>query len=104
MDYNLAKQLKDNSFPVNGDGKFIEGNIEEDETGIITTNSVYIPTLSELIEVCGDRFESLIYDYFEKQFTANGIIVFSNEDELASSFGKTPEEAVAKLWLELNKK
>jgi len=99
MNYELAKQLKDAGFPqrdadwYTSDGQWIPENERE-----------YIPTLSELIEACGEHFYGLLrgvgdgwqageswnYDFFDLNKTICD--------------GSTPEEAVAKLWLELNKK
>jgi hypothetical protein len=71
-----------------------------------------LPTLSELIEACGDKFESLYKVYgitasAKSSGKAGGyeaIAVQVNEfSEHQWEWGKTPEEAVAKLWLSLNK-
>jgi len=97
MNYELAKKLKDAGFPQSGDGNYLIGNIETDEGGIITTNSVYIPTLEELIEACGDRFISL-HKYYHQWVCNEGMEVHQFDSQ-----GSTPEEAVAKLWLELHK-
>jgi len=77
--YELAKQLKDAGwvFPV--------GNWVEDKY-------LTLPTLSELIEACGEHFGQL------KRYT-NAWQVMDCYDLVVT--GKTPEEAVAKLWLKL---
>lgn len=86
MTYELAKQLKDAGFP---------------QKGMITPEDMaYSPTLSELIEACGEKFEML--SRFngckpEFQWEATGLLE-------GVEMGKSPEEAVAKLWLELTKK
>lgn len=88
MDYALAKQLKDAGFPHTWDrwGAFKLG--------------VGYPTLSELIEACGDDFRALIYgesaDFPGKKWCAQA----TN----AQMCFDTPETAVANLWLALNKK
>lgn len=67
----------------------------------IEQTEIACPTLSELIEACGDEFYSLV------QVTLGEWNSFSTIDEgntILTIKGKTPEEAVAKLWLELNKK
>lgn len=58
-----------------------------------------VPTLSELIEACGDDFKNLTKD---GNWYTN--LVAGNEDyyESFDSIGDTPEEAVAKLWIKLN--
>ena len=97
MTYELAKQLKDAGFPgsnswFDNDGKYFTQGAD----------LVQI-TLSELIEACGLRFISL------RQFVAYWSAVGGRVDVRNSKAhwigqGQTPEEAVAKLWLELNKK
>ena len=58
-----------------------------------------IPTLSELIETCGDRFGNLI-----KRKDNKWEVCSSELNQWASiTEGQFPEEAVANLWLELNK-
>lgn len=110
--YELAKKLKEAGFPQkNHEMKcsccWFEWYDEDSEDHELwnsneielSENYVYVPTLSELIEACGDDFGGLerrsdvmfvAIEYFEK-----GNIYFVE---------KTPEEAVAKLWLELNNK
>lgn len=75
------------------DSKSLVRNIYDEE-------GIKIPTLSELIEACGDKFGWL-----------KRLEVFNVTWEAACNImpGKiflepTPEEAVANLWLELNKK
>lgn len=58
---------------------------------------VNIPTLEELIEACGDKFSTLTNRAGNPYWRAWGI---TGEDVQ----GSTPEEAVANLYLELNKK
>ena len=118
MDYELCKKLKEAGFPINGSGDFLERSIEIDESGIITTNSVYVPTLSELIEACGDKFEWLglykaePYGYKDDEFFNRDKWVCGKWEDsgcsegsyfIEETFGSTPEEAVANLWLELYK-
>lgn len=122
MTYELAKQLKDAGFPqtlatnkfplfYNKDGEF--GNAVIDFNGIDSESAIYVPPLSELVEACdskdyyfsvgrsakeGDeQWEAKIEDW-GKGYSEPG-------DEVKEwKTGSTPEEAVAKLWLELNKK
>jgi hypothetical protein len=103
MNYELALKLKQAGFPqkgfewdivecVNGDAHFIEGNP---------------PTLSELIDLCGDDadgnrnidhpFSSLNLKSDMKTWEAECWFVYNK------GVGLTPEEAVAKLWLALHK-
>ncbi len=118
MDYSLAKQLKDAGYPIMYDGTF-------------GTPKPVMPTLSELIEACGEEFESLAQFESEaseeqpywKEIHPEAIgmkwhaVSLGEEREIDdgyytrcesgccgdNGFGKTPEEAVARLWLELQK-
>lgn len=125
MKYELCKQLKDAGFPQNvwdfdlcnfaysdTDG-FDELHLlhEDNDEGRRTGNDyrhresdkivwVKCPTLSELIEACGNYFWKI-----EKQkdgsFVAIGLM--SNDLPLPVGQDATPEEAVARLWLAINK-
>ncbi len=64
---------------------------------------VYIPSLSELIEACGRRFACLTLSN-DGTFTAMDYDTFGRSSHSIQGSGSTPEEAVANLWLELNKK
>jgi len=95
MNYELAKQLKDVGYPQEAaKGSFLSGTWFERE-------KTYIPTLEELINVCGDEFGELAKGNatIDSPWTASGLPVkigFCGQ-------GKTPTEAVARLWLEINK-
>lgn len=99
MKYELAKQLKDAEFPQNPIGSFI---VNTD----VSTEPLSEPTLSELIEACGGRVGIFVFD----DGTANAWKQVYNRYDLSSSeediqtYGSTSEEAVANLWLALNKK
>lgn len=88
MTYELAKKLKDAGFP-----GFIKGLTGKVEVWDIVSSK---PSLSELIEACGDGFSSL-------SKVELGKIYLASSDINGSFNGPTPEEAVAKLWLKLNK-
>jgi len=68
------------------------------------------PTLSELIEPCGDKFSDLkYYRTFkpEKRWDALNLELNKDTDEIntiSSGLCSTPDEAVARLWLAPNKK
>ena len=109
MNYKLAKQLKEAGFPqgVKGRAKddYSVGNWVYDEPvdkikPKKETPRSYIPTLSELIEACGDEFEAL--ERIRGYWTASGKI--SANERIRTHLCKTPKEAVAKLWLKLNNK
>jgi hypothetical protein len=109
INYKLAKKLKEAGFPQNVksgsilckhlvspmDGTHIIHNYDCD----YVKDGMYFPTLSELIEACGDRFDSL-------NKYQDGWEAWADRDETSGIFklGKSAEEAVANLWLELNKK
>lgn len=100
ISYKLAKQLKDAGFQQGFDdhsgGKWIDKSEEifDHETGL--GDEMYIPTLSELIEACGDKLDIIL-----KMEDGNHKV--GKFGYYPSATGKSLEEAVAKLWLELNK-
>lgn len=66
-----------------------------------------VPDLSELIEACGNDFGQLRLSECEEETVFNAYPStkkLKEKKEWYLAFGKTPEEAVANLWLELNKK
>lgn len=114
MNYGLAKKLRDAGFPQDGKNYTVTGGRRYAE-GINSDEFAYVPTLSELIEACGDI---LLYKLPKnnKWSGEKGVWVASDVKEylcadtyfIDTSFdghiGLTPEEAVARLWLALNKK
>ncbi len=110
MNYELAKKLKGVGFPQGGDGRFSNENgmpipMFQPEVGEFG-NFVYIPTLSELIETCGDK--QIVIWRFKRKWYAGiykyGSDIYIDDYPSYDAEGETPEEAVANLWLELNKK
>jgi hypothetical protein len=113
MTYELAKKLKDAGFPQDKkEGKFIDDIGNYDEMGMYKI--IYIPTLSELIEECAVSGckEIMITN---ETYSCNGWEAWGNKkDSFGARMGErgadievsgdTPEEAVANLWLKLNKK
>ena len=105
MNYKLAKKLKEAGF-IQRQWKysmhFIPDRNSLGEQMIILYENyqgsgddlVYIPTLSELIEACGDSFYSLSkhLNIWQTNF---------RDGVAGETAGKTPEEAVANLWLNL---
>lgn len=72
--------------------------------------SVYCPTLSELIEACGDGFRCL-EKCFKNSETKCGLVNVACEEDgwmavatTCDFFAKTQEEAVANLYLSLHEK
>lgn len=102
MNYELAKKLKEAGFPQRSKQFPIPSDTREYDDGTIefptgTPEPVHLPTLSELIEACGEGFYSLIRSPREGLWCAYQVF------ERLTGLYKTPEEAVANLWLALNK-
>ena len=117
MNYKLAKQLKDAGFPQNTiwvwtkDGSMnVEPkrycmNIEEEREEVFNLQNSFIvadPTLSELIDACENELYFRLDSYMDEwraRISGN-----KNEKDIhIECLGKTTKEAVAKLWLRLNK-
>lgn len=91
MTNELAKQLRNAGFPQQVRGGFMHGE---------HADFVYFPTLEELIEACGDRFWMLeTRDLAQGLWNAAGY----GKKEILTAYGKTAKEAVAKIWLLMNK-
>ncbi len=96
MNFELAKELLEAGFPQGGGGGNWAG--PADKLVLRQHDRVYVPTLSELIEACGQEFKSL-------QAPRDGHCywqAWNVDGEMA--YGSTPEEAVGRLWLALNNK
>jgi hypothetical protein len=108
MNYELAKQLKEAGF---SQGKLLDCDTYINDDNSYTTyqyaspNALYLPNLSELIEACGDKFSSLTRSPRNTWYTSTPKGEGKYEYEFVVGIeGSTPEEAVANLWLALNKK
>lgn len=116
MDYNLAKKLKEAGFPqkygemykwINKDNsrlaifsiEMYERYIKEE----IDELPVYEPTLSELIDACGRDFSQVGRNFDEGLRIDEQWIALSTMKLHKFGNGKTIEEAVANLWIKLNK-
>lgn len=97
MNYELAKELKDAGFP-QGMGDYLYAP-DVKEWG--ANDMAQSPTLSELIEACGPDNEFTLWKQPSGWQAING---HYGDDATAEGSGSTPEEAVAWLWLALNKK
>ena len=112
MNSELAKKLKDEGFP--------QRKMWCDDCGYEvcpeckewrSQDNPSTPSLSELIEACGNNFGSLSkeFDTYDNGEVRYGDIwvarprVQPRKNYITDYFARTPEEAVAKLWLELNK-
>jgi len=106
MKYELALQLKKAGFP---QGKYYKHHIHINGKLSIKKQDVYYPTLSELIEACGDGFQDVarridVDGYTQEDFIAHG---WKQENDQRVMFGvisSTPEEAVSNLYIALNPK
>lgn len=95
MNYELYKKLKNAGF------LFKECDVEictdRVDSEVFNGKNYHYPTLSELIEACGNYFSSFQLNHGEtrdKKWQAYGTGHWC--------YGSTPEEAVANLYLELN--
>lgn len=111
ISYDLAKKLKDAGFPENlfrlKSCPCMDMTVEKDGTwacGHSKDELVSVPTLSELIEACGEDFGSIrkIWDHYTEAFLY-WFAECTNEKGICCE-GSTPEEAVANLWLALSQK
>jgi hypothetical protein len=108
MTYELALKLKNAGFP--------QKKLEECDrdicfvamaVGVMQTESCYIPTLEELIKECGgdDSYFQLINNAGPKRWCAcyNDHFCSPMDEQKYHGHGDTAIEAVANLYLELNK-
>lgn len=110
MKYKLALELKNAGFPQkaapsgNVTGLCKHGNwgfsLIRESCDCTPDDTCHIPTLEELIEACGDRLESLV-NLHDMLHDMNKWIAAAS---IVSGEGTTSTEAVARLWLTLNKK
>ena len=121
MNYELCKKLKDLGFPQKRHYDTVDLLPEPLADGSYAKNDfIAIPTLSELIKECGPtkiapnlntKDEKLVEHFFrlgvgdvwfaDYEFYESTVI--NNETKLPIvGWGSTPEEAVAKLWIEIN--
>ncbi len=91
--YEKAKQLYGKGTPFNSIIPVTEANMKYIE----------YPNLTQLIDACGDRFYGITRDMFERDWIAGEDWDYDSFDG-SIGYGDTPEEAVANLYLELNKK
>lgn len=115
--YDLALALKNAGFPQDLKYSFTHYSVIGNQTPLCDCDYrfdneheqyVKIPTLSELVEACGDKFGALTQ--YDKQkgegWFASGhkIIWDSDENGYICVKEETPEIAVANLYLEINSK
>lgn len=110
MNYELAKQLKDAGFPQERKQGWNITDIDEILRSESSTETAYAPTLSELIEACGDdlfrlEFTKLVFESPPEKITRYWeAVYYDDENDRVYVRGISPEEAVANLWLAINKK
>lgn len=106
ISYELAKKLKETGFPQKG--RILINKNNEVFDWMELKIGIICPTLSELIEACGIEFASLNYLSAPRwlAFRKSSILAGRNVPALGMEGfeGQSPEEAVANLWLALNKK
>ena len=85
MTYELAKELMDAGFP--------QKSMNVGSPAEYTPEGAYIPTLSELIEACGEL------DFHLQHFVGADWGAWGG---LKVGHGPNPEEAAARLWLALH--
>lgn len=100
MNYDLAKQIKDAGWNQNHD--CIDGKSIGNSIGACLCMPT-IPTLSELIEACGDNFEGIRH-VVRKGIGIDYWLAECTDVKAICCEGKNPEEAVVRLWLALNGK
>lgn len=93
MTYELAKQLKDAGFPQSGDHYCTHQGCDSD---------VCYPTLEEFIEACNCESFSLFHRSSKAQWMATNLSTQRGVPSI-DGVGDTPTEAVARLWLALQK-
>jgi hypothetical protein len=98
IDYTLANELKDAGFPQGGKGRWL---VDPGQIVARGGDRAYVPTLEELIEACGENFAWLHQSVKSKKWAAQDFIY---DEDSHGGQGSTPTEAVARLWLALNKK
>jgi hypothetical protein len=116
MSYELAKQLWDAGYPFKRRGDAVQfmcactKDVCEGPSGRefrFEGNLYPDPTLSELIEACGDRFGLLetMHPYRKTSIVAWDAWSYEVGDDITPDYkteGSIPEEAIAKLWLALH--
>lgn len=94
MNYEMALKLKKAGFPRVGSVEISINNGVEEE--------LWFPTLSELIEACGNGIgvlERLGFQWIAREDHESGDEI---PDGFRTGIGSTPEEAIVNLWLILN--
>jgi hypothetical protein len=123
ISYELALKLKNAGFPQEwkDNHNVITNDKECDNPNCLKghktlyCHSAHLPILEELIEACREEYFSLMkskyrigsgtHSWSAEGKTKNTWITSEHDNsEIVTVFGPTPSEAVANLWLKLNKK
>ena len=100
MKYALALELKNAGYEQKKNRVSFLNNYIDNEGNLITEGEmVYCPSLSELIEACGEKFHGIYIaggDWKTHGFRSN------KEWDDVYTHGSTPSESVARLWLAIN--
>ena len=86
LEMEICLDLEAANFPKPGNWK--ERTIYKCDTG-----DLYVPTLEELIEACGEKFGVL------ERFRGGTFGAYVPNDISVNGLGATPAEAIARLWL-----
>jgi hypothetical protein len=97
MEYSLAKELQDAGFSQGGRGTWAA---PLDKIVVRAADRAYSPTLEELIEACGKSFVGLT----ASDDDSGDWSAFAEGYPVGTIEGKSPSEAVARLWLVLHGK
>jgi len=107
LDYETCKKLKEAGFPQEG-----EGHATFPEGGKLSVNLIfgaseaicYVPTLSELTNACVRRYNGSMFTLLASGLSDGWAAGYSSHEfwEDVEGSGKTPEEAVANLYLKLH--
>ena len=107
MTYELAKQLKDAGFPqkvkygelyYHPEQGFLPVSLEM-QGKVLSDGCLRFPSLSVLIDSCGERWSTL-----ERNWDKTSFVATASPSTGYNYFGSTPEEAVATLYLALKTK
>jgi hypothetical protein len=99
MNFALAKALEEAEFPQGGEGKWM---FPSEKLVVHSNDRVYVPTLDEIIDACGENFCSLTKIYTGSR--VEGWQACSDKECFVSGEGSTAKVAAANLFLALNKK
>lgn len=108
MNYELIKELLDADFPFKtvGTSTMTPATITADTPSVVIDETVRTPTLEELIGACGGGLASIerlnTSDLGVRWYAVRSIPTTDTNTSIFSAF--TPTEAVARLWLALQKK